>query len=79
MTNITIPKNFTGELVAVPEKEYNLFNAFLSFIDVDQMFFWTKEWQVKEKEADEAIRNGKVSKGYGTKSELKKALALLKK
>jgi hypothetical protein len=79
MTNITIPKNFTGELVAIPQKEYNLFNAFFSFIDKEQMFFWTKEWQTKEKEADEAIKSGKVSIAYNTKNELKKALALLKK
>lgn len=79
MTNITIPKNFTGELVAIPEKEYNLFNSFLSFIDLDQMFFWTKEWQMKEKEADNSIKAGKVSMAYTTKKDLKKALALLKK
>ena len=79
MTNITIPKNFTGELVAIPEKEYNLFNTFLSFIDLDQMFFWTKEWQIKEKEADDAIKAGKVSVAYSTKKDLKKALTLLKK
>lgn len=79
MTNITIPKNFTGELVAIPEKEYKLFNTFLAFIDIDQMFFWTKEWQVKEKEADKEIRNGNISVAYRTKGELKKALNLLKK
>lgn len=79
MTNITIPKNFTGELVAIPQKEYNLFNTFFSFIDKEQMFFWTKEWQIKEREADEAIKNGKVGLAYNTKNELKKALALLKK
>lgn len=79
MTNITIPKNFTGELVAIPQKEYNLFNTFFSFIDKEQMFFWTKEWQIKEREADEAIKNGKIGLAYNTKNELKKALALLKK
>lgn len=79
MTNITIPNKNTGELVAIPKKEYQLFSNFLSFIDKDQLFFWTKEWQNKEREADKAINAGKVSKAYGTTKELKKALSLLKK
>ena len=79
MTNITIPNKNTGELVAIPKKEYQLFSNFLSFIDKDQLFFWTKEWQNKEREADKAINAGKVSKAYGTTKELKKARSLLKK
>ena len=30
-------------------------------ISKDQVWFWTKEWQEKEKEADEAIARGEVS------------------
>jgi hypothetical protein len=29
-------------------------------IPKDQAWFWTKEWQEREREADEAIRAGKV-------------------
>jgi len=79
MINITIPRQISGELVAVPKKEYQLFSSFLEFIDIKQIFFWTKEWQAKEKEADRDITMGKVSKVYDNAKDLKKALNLLKK
>ena len=79
MTNITIPRQISGELVAVPKKEYQLFSSFLEFIDIKQIFFWTKEWQAKEWQADKDIATGKVSKVYNNAKDLKKALRLLKK
>jgi len=79
MTNITIPRQISGELVAVPKKEYQLFSSFLEFIDIKQIFFWTKEWQAKEKEADRDIAVGKISRVYNNAKDLKKALNLLKK
>ncbi|HCH59375.1 MAG TPA: hypothetical protein DEV73_02025, partial [Candidatus Zambryskibacteria bacterium] len=77
--NITIPRQISGELVAVPKKEYQLFSSFLEFIDIKQIFFWTKEWQAKEKEADRDIAVGKISRVYNNAKDLKKALNLLKK
>ncbi len=79
MTNIIIPRQISGELVAVPKKEYQLFNSFLEFIDIKQIFFWTKEWQAREKEADKDLAMKKVSKVYNNARNLKKALNLLKK
>ncbi len=79
MTNITIPRQISGELVAIPKKEYQLFSSFLEFIDIKQIFFWTREWQVKEKQADRDIALGKISKVYNNAKDLKKALNLLKK
>ena len=79
MTNITIPRQISGELVAVPKKEYQLFNSFLEFIDIKQIFFWTREWQLKERQADKDIALLKVSKAYNNAKDLKKALNLLKK
>jgi len=79
MINITISKKFTGELVAIPKKEYQSFNVFLSFIDRDQLFFWTKEWQKKEKEVDNEIKSGKVGKVYDNTKDLRRALSLMKK
>ena len=78
MTNITIPGQISGELVAVPKNEYQLFHSFLEFIDIKQIFFWTKEWQAKEKEADKDTATGKVSRTYSNARDLKKALNLLK-
>jgi len=37
-----------NKIVIVPKK----------LIDADQAWFWTEEWQEKEREADEALRKG---------------------
>lgn len=36
----------------------------------DQAWFWTKEWQAKEKEADEAITRGEISGTFDNSEEL---------
>lgn len=33
----------------------------VKMIDPDQAYYWTKEWQQAEKEADDDIKNGRVS------------------
>jgi len=40
----------------------------------DQEWFWTKEWQEMEKEADEAIKKGEVSGPFSKASDAIKAL-----
>jgi AbrB family looped-hinge helix DNA binding protein len=47
-------------IVMVPKK----------LIPKDQEWFHTKEWQEKERKADEAIARGEVSKPFGTVDEL---------
>ena len=42
-----------GSIVLTPQK-----------IDPDQAWFWTEEWQEGEREADEDIRQGRVSPWY---------------
>ena len=37
-----------GRIIIVPKK----------LIDADQAWFWTREWQEKEREADESIAKG---------------------
>jgi AbrB family looped-hinge helix DNA binding protein len=39
-------------------------------IDKDQAWFWTKEWQEGEREADEDIKAGRVSGPFNTVEEL---------
>ena len=39
-------------------------------IDPDQAWFWTEEWQEGEREADEDIRQGRVSGPFETADEL---------
>ena len=45
----------------------------VSLIPKDQLWFWTPEWQKKEREADEDIATGRV-KEFGSVEELLKDL-----
>ena len=65
---ITIPKEAfeklrleVGDFLEVDVTEEGLLLVPKKLISKDQTWFWTKEWQQKEKEADEAIANGQVS------------------
>ncbi len=49
-----------GGLLLIPKK----------LISKDQAWFWTKEWQKKEKEADEAIEKGDLSGPFEDADEL---------
>lgn len=78
---VTIPQKVTKgeELIVIPRKEYEDFLKFSKMISKDQLWFWTKEWQEKEKQADKDIQNNKVSPPHKTKKELRAALNGLKK
>ena len=41
-------------------------------IDRSQNWFWSKEWQAMEKEADEDIKHGKVQKARSVKELIEK-------
>jgi len=65
---ITIPKEAfeklrleVGDFLEVGVTEEGLLLIPKKLISKDQVWFWTKEWQQKEKEADEAIAKGEVS------------------
>ena len=45
-----------------------------AMIDKDQAWFWTKEWQEGEREAEKAIKEGKMSGPFKTIAALKKHL-----
>ena len=80
MITITIPQKIDiNDLVAIPKKEYEQLVYVWNLIPKDQLWFWTKEWQKKEREASNAIKKGRISGPYSTKKELRSALALLKK
>ncbi len=68
---ITIPREAfeklhleAGDFLEVEGTEEGLLLIPKKLIPKDQMWFWTKEWQKKEKEADEAIARGQVSKSF---------------
>jgi len=65
---ITIPKNAfeklrleAGDYLEVEAVDEGLLLVPRKLIPKDQEWFWTKEWQEKEKEADEAIEKGEIS------------------
>ena len=79
MTTITIPNKINNkDLVAIPRIEYEKLSRLASLIPEEQIWFWTKEWQLKESQADKDIKAGRVSGPYSNKAELKQVLAGLK-
>ncbi|MGB2762729.1 MAG: hypothetical protein WBC21_04350 [Minisyncoccales bacterium] len=81
MTTITIPKRIIkdDDLVIIPRKEYQKFLYIFKIIPKNQWWFWTKEWQIKEREAENDIKLNNISGPYKTRKELKTALDKLKK
>lgn len=74
---ITIPKEAfeklhleVGEFLEVDVAEGGLLLIPKKLISKDQIWFWTKEWQQKEKEADEAIARGELSGPFKKSDEL---------
>ena len=72
--NITLPtwliKLFhvkAGDYIRIEETEEGILLKPAKLIDPSQSYFWTKEWQGGEKEAQEDIKNGKIKKLTGLK------------
>lgn len=84
MNNIvTIPQKLAsmGDLALVPKQEFEEFSKWKKAVrvELDEQWFWTPEWQHKEKEADEAIRAGKISGPFRDHKTLISALKSKKK
>ena len=69
---LTIPKSIReklhvkeGEYVEAEIKGYSLVLTPVRVIKKDQEYFWTREWQEGEREADEDIKVERVSRAYG--------------
>ena len=74
---ITIPKEAfeelrleVGDFLAVETTEEGLLLIPQKLVSKDQTWFWSKEWQEKEREADEAIAKGELSKPFKKAEEL---------
>lgn len=78
MNVVTISRKLAqkGELVVIPRREYEEFLRWKRAVRVrlDERWFWTPEWQKKEVEADEAIRQGAVSKPFSDHQKLTASL-----
>ena len=69
---LTIPKTIReklrvkeGEYVEAEIKGNSLVLTPVKVIKKDQEYFWTREWQEGEREADEDIKAGRLSGAYG--------------
>ena len=78
---VSIPKEIRdhlgieeGDLIEMIEQEGHIVMVPKRLIDADQAWFWTKEWQEKEREADEDIRAGRVSGPFKSVDDLMKHL-----
>ena len=78
---ITIPREAferlrleVGDFLEVDVTEEGLLLIPKKLIPKDQVWFWTKEWQEKEKEADEAITKGEISGPFKNAKELTRHL-----
>ncbi len=80
---ITIPKEIfealnldVGDFLEAGIEDNTIVLVPQKLIPKDQVWFWTKDWQKKEREADEAILKGDL---VGPFSNIKDALKALKK
>ena len=69
---LTIPKSIRekldvkeGEYIEAEIKGHSLVLTPVKVIRKDQEYFWTREWQEGEREADEDIKAGRISGAYG--------------
>lgn len=74
---ITIPREaferldlHPGDLLDVEVTEEGLRIVPQKLVPRDQAWFWTKEWQEREREASEAIARGELSGPFETAEEL---------
>ena len=78
---VSIPKEIRerlgieeGDLIEMLEQDGRIVMVPKRLIDADQAWFWTKEWQEKEREADEDIRQGRVAGPFKSVDDLMKHL-----
>jgi len=82
---LTIPRNLRnkfnlaeGDYVEVDTREEFIVLKPVKVIHPDQEYFYTKEWQKKESEADEDIRKGDVFGPFDNAADAVKALKTVK-
>jgi AbrB family looped-hinge helix DNA binding protein len=78
---ITIPKRIRklfnleeGDVLMIEEREDGILMKPRKLLDPTQAWFWTDEWQEKERQADEDIKAGRVSGPFKSVKELRKHL-----
>ena len=51
-----------GDFIRIEQTKNSVVLKPAKLVDPSQSYFWTKEWQKKEREVDEEIRKGRVRK-----------------
>ena len=51
--------SFEGDVVSFEERESEIIMSPVRIIKKEQAYFWTKEWQKKEQEAEEDYKKGR--------------------
>ena len=59
-----------GDMLEVEEKNGKLIIKPVMVVDKSQAYFWSPEWQKKEREADEDIRRGRLTGPFKGAEEL---------
>jgi len=57
----------TGDNLEISLEEGRIVIKPVLVIDRSQLWFWSKDWQAKEKEVEEDIKSGRVHKARGIK------------
>lgn len=78
---ITIPKKLAedlhlqpGDILEIKSEGSAIILLPKKLIPAEQSWFWSREWQKKEKEADEDIKTGRISEAFEDADELIKHL-----
>ena len=78
---VTIPKKMremfaleAGDILLIDSREDGIVIQPRKLIDPAQSWFWSKEWQEKERQADEDIKAGRVSAPLNGIGELREHL-----
>ena len=76
--NITLPTWLirlfhvgVGDFIRIEKTKKGVLLKPAKLIDPSQAYFWTKEWQEKEREVDEEIRKGKIRKAKSVEDLIK--------
>jgi antitoxin MazE len=78
---ITIPREIfdslnleVGDFLDTQIKDNNIVLVPKKLVPKDQEWFWTKEWQEKEKQVEKAIEQGEIEGPFSKASDVIKAL-----
>jgi AbrB family looped-hinge helix DNA binding protein len=78
-SQITLPNDIvkklnlrTGDNLEITTEEDKIIIKPVLVIDRSQSWFWTKEWQKKERDVEEEIKQGKINKAKDVEDLIKK-------